>query len=289
VTVREAVAADLATVPAPWLVPDGELESGVSLVEEADGRVVAAGVRSFTRTGATRDGVELYCEDGFGAELLRRLAQAAGRPVLLRVLPGTAEEKAAQAAGGRVVQSVPAAYFDTDRSEVQAWARTHVTRAREAGLTSGFGSAYDLEDLLDLWMVPYLRMHRSWSPTDDVQATRDAFARRFTQDLDRERTTIVRHGGTVLAAVFTFGPFHGTYLPVLMQIDPGDPATGLAGRLAVAGMLVATRPTPVEFDGHADEPTYLAILEEMPGRRPGRLTPMNLVEVSWPGSPTSHA
>lgn len=277
--VRKTVAADLTAVPAPWLIPDDELESGVSFVEEADGRVVAAGVRRFTETGTTRDGVELSCEDGYGTELLRRLAQAADRPVIVRILPGSAEEIAAQAAGGRVIQSVPAAYFETAHPEVQAWAQSHVVRAQAADLSTSFGTAYVLDDLLDLWMPPYVRMHESWSPTHDVQATRDAFARRFAQDLDRDRTTVVNNGGTPLAAVFTVGPVDGTYMPILIEVDPSDPATGLACRLAIAEMLLATPPTPVEFDGHADEPTYMAILEEMPRRCPGKLTPMNLVEI----------
>lgn len=273
------MAPDLTAVPAPWLIPDDELEYGVSLVEEVDGQVVAAGVRHFTRTGATRDGMEVYCEDGFGAELLRRLAEAAERPVMVRILPGSTEEKAAQAAGGRVIQSVPAAYFETAHPEIQAWAQTHVAHAQDAGLSTSFGTAHGLDDLLDLWMSPYIRMHLSWSPTHDVQATRDAFARRFAHDLDRDRTTVVSNGSVALAAVFTVGPLEGTYMPILVETDPSDPATGLASRLAIAEMLLATHPTPVEFDGHADEPTYMAILEEMPRRGPGKLTPMNLVEI----------
>lgn len=278
--VRETVASDLSAVPAPWLIQDDELESGVSLVEEADGQVVAAGVRHFTRTDATRDGVELYCEHGYGAELLRRLAQAAERPVMVRILPGSTEEIAAQAVGGRVIQSVPAAYFETAHPEVLAWAQTHVARAQDAGLSTSFGTAYGLDDLLDLWMSPYVRMHESWSPTHDVQATRDAFARRFAQDLDCDRTTVVSKGSIPLAAVFTVGPLEETYMPILVEMDPSDPATSLASRLAVAEMLLATQPTPVEFDGHADEPTYMAILEQMPRRGPGKLTPMNLVEIN---------
>lgn len=264
-----------------WLLPADELgDEGTSLVEEVGGHVVAAGLRRFTTTGARQDAVELHCERGHGGALLRELARAADRPILLRVIPGTPSEDAATQAGGRVVQSVPAAYFDTSHPDVQAWAHQQLDSAELAGLRLESGVGLDMETLLDMWMSPYLRMHEGWAPTQDVQAMRESFRRRFTATLDRQRTAVTMHGEERLAAVFAVGPFDGVLMPILVEIEPQDPHCEVAARAAIATTLTQADPLPVEFDGHADEPTFMSILEEIPQRSSGTLTPMNLVEIS---------
>ncbi|QFG68704.1 hypothetical protein [Ornithinimicrobium pratense] len=279
-TVRPALPSDIAPLTIPWLTPDEDLESGVSLVEEVGGRLVAAGVRHFTRTKAAQDAAELYCEEGHGAPLLRELATAAKRPIMLRIIPGTPAESAAAAAGARVIQSVPAAYFPTTHAQVQDWARRQLDLAEKEETKVAPGSHFSMDVLLDLWMAPYLRMHASWAPTQDVHATRESFGARFAQDLDLERTRIATVDGGPVAAVFTVGPFDGTFMPILIEIKPEHPGRERAARAAIASMLTATAPTPVEFDGHADEPVYMRILKEIPQRTRGKLTPMNLVEIN---------
>lgn len=278
-TVRPTMPSDLLDLTLPWLVPDSDLDHGVSMVEEKEGQVVAAGIRWFTRTGASRDLVNLHCHDGYGSGLLSELASAADSPIMLRVIPGTPQEAAAQAAGGQVVQSVPAAFFDTAHQDVRDWTREQRELASRGNLSVRTGDEYDLDELLDLWMAPYLRMHDSWAPTQDAQAARESFRARFTQDLDKQRTMIVGLEAQPLAAVFTVGPFDGVLMPILTEVEPGHPASEAAARVAIASMLAAANPLPVEFDGHADEPTYMRILESIPQRASGKLTPMDLIEI----------
>ncbi|MFX0538118.1 hypothetical protein ACQBAT_03170 [Ornithinimicrobium sp. Y1847] len=275
-TVRPTLHSDLDDSSPAWLVPAADLEQGVSLVEEVDGRVVAAGVRRFTRTGASRDGVELHCHDGHGSILLRQLADAAESPVLVRVIPGTPMEVAATEAGGRVVQSVPAAYVDTSHPDVREWADRHASL--DGGVVTS-GEDLTLDELVDLWMAPYLRMHEGWAPTEDVAATRASFRRRFAEALDTGRTSIARVDGAPLAAVFVVGPFDGILMPILIEVEPDHPMAESAARAAVARALASADPHPVEFDGHADEPTYLRILLDIPQRSSGALTPVDLIEL----------
>ncbi|MFK5583588.1 hypothetical protein [Serinicoccus sp. LYQ131] len=249
-------------------------------MDEVDARVVAAGVRRPAQTKATQDSAELWCAPGHGTQLVRDLASAGERPIVIRVIPGTPAATAVEAAGGRVIQSVPAAYVPSAHPAVQAWAEQHLAPSRTEGVHIDTGDRYSLDDLLDMWMTPYLRMHEDWAPTGDVEATRQAFARRFAQDLDVRRTTVAVIGGQPVAAVFTVGPFDGTLMPVLIQIDDRHPGRKRAATAAVATMLIRATPIPVEFDGHADEPVYMNILHRIPERSSGNRTPMNLTEVS---------
>lgn len=278
--VRPCLPLDLTDAPVPWLVPDHDVDGGACLVEEVDGRLVAVGLRRRARTKTTQDGAELWCTPGHGAQLLRDLAGAGDRPIVLRVLPGTPADAAAEAAGGRVIQAAPAAFFPSADPEVQAWALDQLGQSRTGGVRVDSGDRYALDDLLDMWMAPYLRMHEDWAPTGDVEATRQAFAGRFAQDLDLRRTTVCVLDGRPVAAVFTVGPPDGTLMPVLIEIDPRHPRRELAARAAIATMLTRAAPTPVEFDGHADEPIYMRILQQIPQRSSGNLTPMNLIEIT---------
>lgn len=255
------------------------MEGGVCLVDEVDGDLVAAGLRRPARTKATQDSAELWCTPGHGTHLVRDLANAGERPIVIRVIPVTPAATAVEAAGGRVIQSVPAAYFPSAHADVQAWAQEQLELSRTAGVQIDSGDGYALDDLLDMWMTPYLRMHEGWAPTGDVEATRQAFARRFAQDLDVRRSTVAVIDGQPVAAVFTVGPFDGALMPVLILIDDRHPGRERAATAAVATMFIRAAPIPVEFDGHADEPVYMNILQRIPQRSNGNLTPMNLIEI----------
>lgn len=279
-TVRPCLPSDLTDAPVPWLVPDDEADDGVCLVEEVDGRLAAAGLRRQARTKAAQDSAEFWCTLGHGAQLLRDLAGIGEHAIVIRVIPGTPAEAAASAAGGRVIQAVPAAHFRTDHPEVRAWAHGQMGQSQTAGVLIQAGTQHSPGDLLDMWMRPYLRMHEGWAPTGDVEATRRAFAERFAQDLDLSRTTIAVIDERPVAAVFTFGPFDGALMPILIQIEDLHPHGEQAARAAIANMLILSAPLPVEFDGHADEPTYMRILQDIPQRSSGNLTPMHLVEIT---------
>lgn len=279
-TARPCLPSDLTDAPVPWLIPDEDLDDGACLVEEVDHQLVAAGLRRRSRTKATQDSAEFWCRPGHGTQLLRELAGTDERPIVVRIIPGTPAQPAAEAAGGRVIQAVPAAYFPTDHPEVQAWAKAQLDQPPTPELRLATGDQYSLEELLDMWMAPYLRMHQDWAPTSDVEATRQAFAGRFAEDLDLERTTLAVIDDRPVAAVFTVGPFDGTFMPIMIQVDHQHPRGEQAATAAIASMLIRSTPTPVEFDGHADEPVYMSILEQIPRRSSGTLTPMNLVEIN---------
>ncbi len=80
-------------------------------------------------------------------------------------------------------------------------------------------------------------------------------------------------GGSPVAATFVFGPLDGTFIPVLMSLDHEHANLEMAARASVAAALEAVHPAPVEVDGHADDATYLAIIEHIPrrGRASSRL------------------
>lgn len=279
-SIRQCLPADLPLEHVPWLVPDDDLQDGHCLVQEVDGRIAAAGLRRASRTQATQDGAEFFCEDGYGTDLIRELAGREERPIVLRVIPGTAAAAAVDQVRSQVLQSVPAAYFPTDHPEVHAWAKHQLEAARSSGINLKAGTDFTMDELLDMWMAPYPRMHESWAPTSDVEATREAFRGRFKQDLHLDRTVIASHEGRAVAATFTVGPFDGTYMPIMMELQLSHRMSEPSARASIAAMLTRTSPTPVEFDGHADEPVYMRILETIPQRSAGARTPMNLIQIS---------
>lgn len=285
-TVRACLATDLPLDGAPWLVPDAELgEEDHSVVEEHAGAVVAAGLRRRSRTTTAFDGVELYCQDGHGAEVLRVLAAThEDRPMILRVLPGTPTAAAVAELGGtEVVQSVPAAAIPTGHADVQAWARTRLEEADPIGVELRTGMEYTTEELLDLWMGAYLRMHASWAPVSDADATREVFRGVLAETLDVERTFVACVDRQPIAVTF-LNAFDGALVPLMVETEPGHPAAEPAAAASMAAVLSAVSPHPVEFEGHADEPLYLRILETIPHRSAGALTPMDMVRIDPVGA-----
>lgn len=266
------MSADLPLPSAPWLQPDDLADGSHALVEEHAGAIVAAGIRRSSASQATQDPAEFSCLPGYGEELLRALADADQRPIVLRILPGTPEDQATTRVGSIVIQSVPAAYVPTDHPEVAAWARAN------AGPTSS-GTDHPMAQLVDLWVDAYVRMHGSWAPVTNLDALRQVQTRQLERLLDRERTQVSSISGSPVAATFVFGPVDGTFIPVLMSLDHEHADLEMAARASVAAALEAVHPAPVEFDGHADDPTYLAIIEDIPRRGPGVLTPMQLVQI----------
>lgn len=99
-SIRACLETDLPVDGAPWLVPDIDLDVGRSLVEESDGRIVAAGLLRWSRVSAGLGQVELFCREGHGTDVLRAFAADEHRPMLLRVLPGTPTAAAVRPARG---------------------------------------------------------------------------------------------------------------------------------------------------------------------------------------------
>lgn len=280
--VRACLATDVPLDGAPWLVPDAELgEEGLSVVEEQSGRVVAAGLRRRSRSTTRFDGIELYCEDGHGAEVLRTLAAwDERRPVVLRVLPDTSNAAAVVAVGGgQVLQSVPAGAVPAGHADVQEWAGARLEEAAQAGVELRTGMQHTTDELLDLWMDAYLRMHERWAPVADAQHMREVFRRLFADTLDAGGTFVARVGGQPVAATF-LNAYEGALVPLMVEVQPGHPAAETAAAASMAAMLSSVTPHPVEFEGHVDEEVYMRILETLPHRSAGRLTPMDLVQVT---------
>lgn len=119
-SIRACLETDLPVDGAPWLVPDIDLDVGRSLVEESDGRIVAAGLLRWSRVSAGLGQVELFCREGHGTDVLRAFAADEHRSMLLRVLPGTPTAAAVARLGGHahVVQSVPAGAVPTGHPDV---------------------------------------------------------------------------------------------------------------------------------------------------------------------------
>ena len=92
---------------------------------------------------------------------------------------------------------------------------------------------YTTEELLDLWLGAYLRMHASWAPVSDADATREVFRGVLAETLDVERTFV---------ACVDMQPIAVTFL------------------------------------------NYLRILETIPHRSAGALTPMEMVRIDPVGA-----
>lgn len=280
-TVRACLPTDLPLDGAPWLVPDAELgEDGYSVVEEHSGRVVAAGLRRRSRSTTRFDMIELHCEDGHGAEVLRALAAwDERRSLVLRVLPGTPTAAAvAEVGGGQVLQSVPAGAIPAGHGDVQEWAAERLGEAARAGVELRTGMQYTTEELLDLWMDAYLRMHERWAPVADVQRTREVLRRSLADTLDAEGTFVASVDGRPVAVTF-LNAYDGALVPLMVEAEPGHPAAETAAAASMAAMLRQVSPRPVEFEGHVDEPVFMRVLETVPHRSAGALTPMDMVRI----------
>lgn len=279
-TVRACVATDLPIDGAPWLVPDADLDGGHSLLEEHAGQVVAAGLRRRTRSTTAFDGAELFCQPGHGTAVLRALVAAdEGRPIGLRVLPGTATSAAvAEVGGAEVLQRIPAGAVPTDHADVQEWARGRLEDAEQAGIELRDGSEYTVEELLDLWMSAYLRMHERWAPVSDENVMREVFRGMFADTLRAQDTFVAVGAGQPVAATF-MNAFDGALVPLMIETAPGHPVVETAAAASMAAMIRNVSPHPVEFEGHADEPTYMRILVSIPHVAAGDLTPMDFVRI----------
>lgn len=278
-SIRECRATDLPVEGAPWLVSDDEFSRGRSLVEVEGDRIVAAGLRPRSRA-TDLDMVELFCVEGYGEGMLSALAAEGDRPILLRVLPGTPTAAAVARLGdAEVVQSLPAAAVPTGHPEVHAWVRARLETAEQQGVQLGTGRELGLEALLDLWVEAYLPMHERWAPVTDVEALREGFDRWFAGGLDTEHTFVATAEGDPVAATFLVGELDGVVVPCMVEVQRDHPAAETAAAASMAAVLEAVSPRPVEFEGHVDEPVYMRILESIPQRAAGQLTPMDIVRI----------
>lgn len=213
-----------------------------------------------------------------------RTATHENRPVVLRVLPGTPTAAAvADLEGTEVIQSIPAAAVPTGHADVLEWARARLEEAGHGGVELRTGMAFTTEELLGLWMGAYLPMHGSWAPVADADAARELFRGVLADVLDVERTFVACVDGQPVAATF-LNAFDGALVPLMVETEPGHRAGETAAAASMAAMLRAVSPRPVEFEGHADEPVYMRILETIPHRSAGALTPMDMVRIA-PGTP----
>ncbi|WP_289018368.1 hypothetical protein [uncultured Ornithinimicrobium sp.] len=280
-TVRPCLVSDLPVDGAPWMEPDADLGESRSLVEEVDGEVVAAGLR---RRGAPDDDVdlvELACRPGRGADLLKALVAEDDRPVMLRVVPGTPKAEAVAVVGHvEVMQSLPPGAIPTDHPDVLAWSHEGLSAAELERLTLTPATDFTVEQLLDLWMVAYVPAHEGFLPVKDADATREKFRRWFAERLDRESSFVARDGdGHVVAATMMTAEIDGVLVPSLVEVWPGHPVAETAASACVAATVLAVSPRPVEFEGHVDQALYMSVMEMVPHRSAGVLTPMDMVRI----------
>ncbi|GGK75899.1 hypothetical protein GCM10011509_25610 [Ornithinimicrobium pekingense] len=266
--------------------PDAGLGESRSLVEEVDGRVVAAGLRvRSTRDDA--DLVELMCEPGHGAELLRALVAADDRPVWLRVVPGTPTAHAVAEVGHvEVMQSLPPAAIPSGDPDVHAWAHGRLGSAERDGIVLRRGTELTLDQLLDLWMEAYLPAHESFAPVKDVAETRETFRTWFSRGLDREATFVALAGdGRALAGSMMTSEIDGILVPAMIELAPEHPSGTTGAAACVAATLLAVSPRAVELEGHVDQRLYMSVLETIPHRSAGVLTPMDMVRIQGVDAP----
>lgn len=278
---RACLVSDLPVDGAPWLEPDADLGGSRSLVEEVDGQVVAAGLRRRGGPDADVDLVELACLPGRGADLLRALVAEDERPVMLRVVPGTATAEAVAVVGHvEVMQSLPPGSIPTSHPDVLAWSKERLATAERERLALAPGTDFTLEELLDLWMVAYVPAHQGFLPVKDAEATRAMFRTWFVESLDREASFVARAGdGHVVAATMMTAEIDGILVPNLVEVSPGHPASQTAASACVAATVLAVSPRSVEFEGHVDQALYLSVMEMVPHRSAGVLTPMDMVRI----------
>lgn len=280
-TVRACLVSDLPVGDAPWLQPDADLDESRSLVEVVAGEVVAAGLRRRGGPDADVDLVELACRPGRGADLLRALVAEDERPVMLRVVPGTPKAEAVAVVGHvEVMQSLPPGAIPTDHPDVLAWSHERLARAEREQLALASGTDFTLEELLDIWMAAYVPAHEGFLPVKDADATREMFRRWFAERLDREPSFVARDGdGHVVAATMMTAEIDGVLVPNLVEVSPGHPASETAASACVAATVLTVSPRPVEFEGHVDQPLYMSVMEMVPHRSAGVLTPMDMVRI----------
>lgn len=278
--IRPCLSSDLPVDGAPWLQADADLAESRSLVEEAEGRLVAAGLRRRGRGDAEMDLVELVCEPGHGAELLRALVVEHERPVFVRVVPGTPKADAVAEVGhGEVLQSLPPAAVPTDHPDVHAWAHGRLEAAERAGVEVRPGTERTMDELLDLWMEAYVPAHEGFAPVKDVDATREMFRSWFEDSLDRASSFIARADGRTVAATMMTAEIDGILVPNMLELSPGRPQAETGAAACVAATLLAVSPRPVEFEGHVDQALYMTVVGMIPHRSAGVLTPMDMVRI----------
>ena len=278
--IRPCVSSDLPVDGAPWLRPDAEAGPGHSLVEEVDGRVVAAGLR-VRSTRSDTDLVELACEPGHGAELLRALLVEDDRPVWTRVVPGTSKADAVARVGHtEVMQSLPPASIPAGHPDVHGWGHGRLEAAERDGIVLRRGTELTLEELLDLWMEAYLPAHEDFMPVTDVEATREVFRTWFTRSLDREASFVAHAAdGRALAGTVLASEIDDVLVPTVIELSPEHPLGVTGAAACVAATLLAVSPRAVELEGHVDQVLYMSVLETIPHRSAGVLTPMDMVRI----------
>ncbi|MGC5584794.1 hypothetical protein [Ornithinimicrobium sp. W1665] len=291
-SVRACLVSDLPVDGAPWLEPDADLGESRSLVEEVHGEVVASGLRRRGGPDADVDLVELACQPGRGADLLRALVAEDERPVMLRVVPGTPKAEAVAVVGHvEVMQSLPPGAIRTSHPDVLAWSQERLAKAERERLALAPGTDFTLEELLDLWMVAYVPAHQGFLPVKDVEATREAFRTWFAGSLDREASFVARAGdGRAVAATMMTAVIDGILVPNMVDVSPGHPASQTAAAACVAATILAVSPRPVEFEGHVDQALYMSVMDMVPHRSAGVLTPMDMVRIQGvEGTPVPRA
>lgn len=122
-------------------------------------------------------------------------------------------------------------------------------------------------------------MHETWAPVTDVNALREGFSKWFADGFDTKNTFVASAEDQPVAETFLIDGQEGVPVPGLSLVQRRHPAAETGAAASMAAVLRAVSPQTVEFEGHADEPLYMRILESIPHRSAGTLTPMHIVRI----------
>lgn len=255
-----------------WLRADQTAPGVRVVVEEVDGRLAGAALRAPNPVHPGLDFLEVAMVGPATPALLHGILALAPEPVLMRGLPGSDEHSLAVASGARVFERVPASRIDPTDPEVVAWAARHAGDARPA-------TGYGIEELTAVWIEFYLASHQHFGVTTD----RDVLERRLggfvRRAVDRELSRVVERDGQVVAFAFTFaeGPHR---MAIVDAVDPLQSGARRAVEVAMAALLQALPPEPIELDGHESGRHHPAVLATIPNVTAGPLTPMELLRLA---------
>lgn len=199
---------------------------------------------------------------------VRAAAEANGRPVASKAVPGSSGHARLLAAGARVYQQCPPLQLKAGTDAVTRWCEAHATLA-----------VRDLvgADVAGLWASWYEVIHRGWAPAAPSAILRELFTG-FVSQIDARRSVACSVDGDVVAVAFVFP---GDQPPEILTeaLRPEHPAA----RAAVASCMAATlrqSSGTVRFDGHVTDPHFAPLWATVPGVYAGEDDPLDLLEIA---------
>ena len=288
VLIRRAREDDRASVGQSWWQPDGWREGGRSLVQESQGHIVGAALRTPNRVHPQRDSAWLHLTPAASPlTLLDALRVLGGVPLALKARPGSVEHQAVLDAGGQPYQHCPPELVPTGTEALRTWCTARESAGVQAGVSLISAATWPLGDMVAAWTSLYEVVHASWSPTADRATLLEVFAPMMQDELDAQRTVLALVNGDLVAACFVFTQEGASALEAITEaVLPQHPRARDGVGAVMARVLSQAAGTPVEFDGHRSDPHFFALLQDLPEVQSGS-TPLDLLELRSPGALTA--